>query len=255
MRVPILAYHRVSNKLDWGITTVRIRQFESQIRYLVQQNYHTISLERFIKGDYLSNRAKPPVIVTFDDADESVYHHAFPILKAYGFSATLFVIADFVGKTNSWDANLGRRFFRHLTWTQIKTLVDAGWEIGSHTATHSDLVGLSSDRVEQELSRSKELLSRQIDRPVHFLSYPFNRFDERIIALTKQTGYAGACALSVPAALRIQFGNFALPRHGIYLIDTLGALQEKLSDSPIERLKQQVISCAARGTIFYKRLR
>ncbi len=255
VRVPILAYHKVSNKPEWGITSVRIRQFESQVRYLSQQNYHALSLESYITGNYKSNRQQPRIIITFDDADESVYHHAFPILKAHGFTATLFVIADFVGKNNSWDANLGGRSSRHLEWEQIKTLAHEGWEIGSHTATHPDLVNLSSDRAETELRQSKQIISQQIDQPVRFLSYPFNRFDHRIIGLARQAGYAGACALSVPEAFRKQHSDFTIPRQGVYLIDTLHRFQQKLSNSRVEQLKQKVISFASRGTIFYKRLR
>ena len=255
VHVPILAYHKISNKHEWGITSVRIRQFESQVRYLSQQNYQTISLERYITGDYKSSRQQPLIIITFDDADESVYHHAFPILKAHGFTATLFVITDFVGKNNSWDANLGGRCSRHLEWKQIKALVKEGWEIGSHTATHPDLVRLPSDQAETELRQSKEFISRQIDQPVRFLSYPFNRFEQRIISLAKQTGYAGCCALSVPENLRKQHGDLAIPRQGVYLIDTLYGFQRKLSNSRVEQLKQRVISFASLGTIFYKRLR
>lgn len=257
MRVfaPILAYHKVSNKYEWGITSVRVRQFESQVRYLAQQNYRTISLEQYINGNYESIPGRPPVIFTFDDADESVYHHAFPILKAHGFTASLFVISDFVGKNSSWDANLGGISSRHLDWQHIKALAQQGWEIGSHTATHPDLVRLSSDRVTTELCQSRETISRHIQQPVRLLSYPFNRFDQRVVALTRETGYAGACALSVSEQVRKQHGNFAIQRQGVYLIDSLYNFQQKLSHSRIERLKQQIISFASRGTILYNRLR
>ena len=255
MRVPILAYHKVNNKFEWGINTVPIRRFETQLQYLKKNSYYSISLDQYIQKNYRMDATQRPVIITFDDADESVYDHGFPMLKNYGFTATLFVISDFVGMKNSWDANLGGIVSQHLNWEQIQVLADQGWEIGSHTATHRDLRALPEHEARAELVSSREVISAQIGIPVHFISYPFNRFDAETIALARKTGYRGGCALSVTEQQNSLPGQFAMPRFGVYSIDTLFWFKKKLSNSKIERVKQRVISFASQGTILYQRYR
>ncbi len=253
--VPILTYHKVSNKFEWGINTVPVKTFESQINYLSQKNYYSISLARYIRGDYQSNPEQCPIIITFDDADESVYRYAFPILKSYGFKATLFVISDYVGKINTWDANLGKIYSRHLNWEQIIKLSNEGWEIGSHTATHRDLIGLSSEEVQKELQTSREVIAEKLNQPIRFISYPFNRYDQRIILLAQQVGYSGGCGLPANRKLNGFSSYFNIQRYGVYTIDKLFWFRKKLCNSTLELLKQRMISFAAIGSIWYKQLK
>jgi len=253
--VPILAYHKVSNQFEWGINTVSVRLFETQIKYLSENNYYSISLEQYLNSSYQFNSKRHSVIITFDDADESIYHHVLPILKSYGFTATVFVISSYVGKLNTWDANLGGIYSRHLSWDQIVELSNEGWEIGSHTATHRDLLGLSIDEVKKELQSSREIIEQKVEKPIRFISYPFNRFDYRIISQAQQIGYSGGCALSVNKNLNSVPKQFTMLRHGVYSIDKIYWFKQKLYNSQIELFKQRIISRAAFGTIWYKRFR
>lgn len=255
MYVPILAYHKVSNNFEWGINNVSIQAFESHIKFLNQNNYYSISLAQYCTGKYQLNSGQHPVIITFDDADESVFQHAFPILESHNYTATVFVISDYVGKLNSWDTNLGGIQSRHLCWDQIIKLSSEGWEIGSHTTTHRDLVCLSSKEIKNELQKSKEVITKKLDKPVNYLSYPFNRFNERIISFAQCIGYSGGCALSVNRNLRGLNSKFNIQRYGVYAIDTLYCFKRKLLNSKIEQIKQRIICFASRGTILYKRLK
>jgi len=253
--VPILAYHKVCNRFEWSINAVSIRSFKNQIKYLFENRYHPISLEQYLFGDFGCESKQRSVIITFDDADASIYHHAFPILTDYGFTATVFVISDYVGKLNSWDANLGGIYSRHLSWEQIIELSGVGWEIGSHTATHRDLLGLSPDELTIELQSSRAAIESKIARQIHFISYPFNRFDQRIISLAQQAGYSGGCALSVNKNFNFVPERFKLQRYGVYSSDTIYWFKKKLNNSPLEQFKQRFICYAATGTIWYKRFR
>lgn len=253
--VPILAYHKVNKQFEWGINTVSIRSFENQIKYLSENHYYTISLDQYINTEFRIYSKRRPVVITFDDADESVYHHAFLILRDYGFTATLFVISDYVGKLNYWDANLRGIHSKHLNWDKIRQLANAGWEIGSHTATHSDLLSLSIDEVTEELQSSKQVIEHNIERPVRFVSYPFNRFDRRIILEAQRIGYRGGCALSLSERMNGAPEQFIIQRHGVYSIDSLFWFKQKLSNSKIEQFKQRIISFASRGTILYNRFK
>jgi peptidoglycan/xylan/chitin deacetylase (PgdA/CDA1 family) len=251
--VPILAYHKVSDRFEWGINTVPICSFKNQIKYLSENRFYAISLEQYLNGGFSTSSKTQPVIITFDDADESVYYHAFPILSAYGFTATLFVVSNYVGKLNSWDANLGGIYSRHLGWEEIKKLANEGWEIGSHTATHRDLMGLSIDEAKMELQLSREVIEQKVQRPIRFISYPFSRFDYRVFLLAQQLGYLGGCALSISRSGIPK--EFNMPRKAVYLIDSLFWFKQKLTNSKIEQIKQRIISYGSRGTVLYQKYR
>jgi peptidoglycan/xylan/chitin deacetylase (PgdA/CDA1 family) len=248
--VPILAYHKVNNSFEIGITRVSVPAFEKQIKYLYEHNYYTISLTEFKNNSFNSSKYHP-VIITFDDADESVYENVFPILDKYGFKATVFVVSDYVGKDNTWDYNLFGNRSRHLNWQQIQLLSKKGWEIGSHTASHLDLTGLSADQIVYELEISKMKIENEIDKPVDYLSYPFNRFNERTILHTKQAGYKAGCSLFASNYYAKKFDDYVIPRLGVYLIDTINAYKYKLSGSKFELAKQRVISFFSIGTVIY----
>lgn len=102
---------------------------------------------------------------TFDDGLTSALTQAKPTLAKYGLTGTDYVISRCVGMTripNTCHANTDASY---MTWTQIKQLQTAGWEIGSHTATHPYLASsdasdgqpnvLTPTQVAQELSQSK----------------------------------------------------------------------------------------------------
>ena len=102
---------------------------------------------------------------TFDDGLTSALTQAKPILAKYGLTATDYVISRCVGMStvpNTCHANTDASY---MTWAQIKQLQTAGWEIGSHTATHPYLASsdasdgqpnvLTPTQVAQELSQSK----------------------------------------------------------------------------------------------------
>ncbi len=250
LNVPILAYHKVENSFEIGITRVSIPAFERQVKYLFDHNYYSITLFDFKSNNFKSSKYSP-VIITFDDADESIYNHALPILEKYGFKATVFVVSNYVGKFNTWDYNFFGNRSKHLTWQQIQKLCHKGWEIGSHTASHQDLTRLSDEQVISELKSSKKSIEQNINKQVDFLSYPFNRFNEQVILLTKQAGYKGVCSLSTKNYYTNEFSDYVFPRLGVYLIDSLNSYRNKLNVSGFEFAKQRVISFFSIGTIMY----
>lgn len=248
MFVPVLAYHMVHPQFHFGITRVNPKQFEKQIRYLFDFDYKTISLSDLIEENHIDHRN---VVITFDDAYESVYQFAFPILKKYNFTGTIFVITNYVGNWNRWDYNLFRCKFSHCTWEQLRDLVSEGWEIGSHTITHRNLRALSDFEVWNEVSVSKDLLQDQIQKEVNVISYPFGKYNDLVIEFVKEAGYIGGCTLghNFPDS---QSFPYAIFRRGVYLWDTLPLFKAKLDNnllSHCDDLKQKLITFCSRGTI------
>jgi hypothetical protein len=115
-KVPILAYHRVADEFDWGITRQKVVQFERGIQFLYDRGYNSAKLSEtlFATGD--ENRKR--VVVTFDDGYQDVYFNALPILKKLGFTACVFIVTGYVGKLSEWDYGWGKHKKRHLSWEQ-----------------------------------------------------------------------------------------------------------------------------------------
>ena len=95
---------------------------------------------------------------------------AFPILEKYTFPATVFVISSVIGEPG------------HMTAEQILELADKGWEIGSHTETHSDLTQLTDEQLKHELVNSKQHLE-ELGLIVKNFASPYGKYDERVIKM------------------------------------------------------------------------
>src|SRR5690242_12197426 len=83
-----------------------------------------------------------PVVLTFDDSVKSHYTVAREVLKRYGFGATFFITEGFSFKTNK---NL------YMSWEEIRTLSDDGFEIGNHTRDHKDFTKDSGLDLDEQL--------------------------------------------------------------------------------------------------------
>src|SRR5690349_15268417 len=103
-RIPILMYHSIAveAKPKFREFAVAPALFERQMAYLSEQGYTAMTVSQFVyicahKEERLPDK---PVVITFDDAFLDFYTTALPILKRYGFSATLYVPTAYVGGTS-----------------------------------------------------------------------------------------------------------------------------------------------------------
>jgi len=198
------------------------------------------------------------IAITFDDGYQDVYQNAFPILKEYQIPATVFVISSYLGKENRWDTNLGILRFQHLDQNELKQLLAAGWEIGSHGLDHNCLLGHTADAVRHQLAESKRILEHTLGCKIHYFAAPFGRISPRIVQIAKQVGYQGICGFYPWAYYGHRKSHYQVPRLAVYYFDSLKALERKLA--PDQRLisqilKQQIISFCANGTILVNSLR
>ena len=245
----VLVYHKVDDRVEWGLTRVTPQTFRNQIRILKEDGY------RFLTTSEIRN-CQPEdkvVAINFDDAYESVYEYAYPILKDEDVPATIYVISDYVGELNSWDLNVGNLQFPHATWEQLKVLRDAGWEIGSHTKSHMDLRSLNDDDLKKELRESKELLESKLEINVKSLSFPFGRANNREIGAAIEAGYEnGTIFYPIFNQFNAEYEEFIIRRLGLYLWDTKFFFRAKYGGQPLkgfEILKQNVLNTFAGITI------
>lgn len=113
---------------------------------------------------------------TFDDNLKTHVSHFFPKFQDLGFVGTIFLI------TNDGDLSIVNDNF-----SLYAGLVDSGWEIGSHSVSHSNLIELDDSSLRSELADSKATLQTLFDLPSELtLSYPFSASDPRVRNMTAQ---------------------------------------------------------------------
>ena len=184
--VPILCYHRFATSCDSPLC-MPADVLERQLRYLHDNGYRSIGPEAL--ADFLDYRKPLPpksFMFTVDDGYRSFYTVAYPLLKKYGFTATLFIYTDYVGVSS-----------KAITWDQLRKLKRAGCYIGSHSVAHSDLSKRKKeesqsaylDRLRHEIVHSKKIIDDKLNQDTMVFSYPFGRRNQTVISLSRQAGY------------------------------------------------------------------
>ena len=251
--VPILTFHKVDSSFEWGVTRVAPSRFKTILEFLKKEGYESVSLRTLY--DPTGDLPSKPIVLTFDDSYESVYDHAFPLMQEYGFSGTLFVITGYIGRMNEWDVNLGWRKFNHLSWEQIRYMKNEGFEIGSHTVHHPDLTRIDSRQLYLELDRSKKEIEDNIGGEVPFISFPFGRYNQRVIDNCKTCGYQRGCGFWIRKEIKNTKETFVFERKAFYLFDGLYNLKAKLNSSfftPIEDVKLRIVNFCSHGSSLVK---
>ncbi|HAD82341.1 MAG: hypothetical protein A2509_09200 [Candidatus Edwardsbacteria bacterium RIFOXYD12_FULL_50_11] len=251
--IPILTYHKVDKKFELGGTWTTPEQFQKHMDYLKAKGITPVTLSRAVElmksGE---GRNKKHICLTFDDAYEGLYNYAWPILQKHGFLATIFVVTDYVGRENDWDVNWGGRKFRHLGWKQIIEMSEAGIEFGSHTRTHQDLRRLDDEELREELAGAKNILEKYLGQKIGTLSYPFGRYDQRVMEAAGEYGYEAACSLS-PQMKNNQINFMALRRSAIYITDMMWNYRNKIFQEGrffwLQDLWCRMVNFCAGGTI------
>ena len=184
--VPILCYHRFGRTCKSNLC-ISEKTFAKQMEYLKNNGYHTIHLSDLM--EFLNYKAAIPsksVIITLDDGYRSIYEFAYPLLKRYGYTATLFIYNDFIEASRN-----------ALTWNHLRALKAAGFEIGSHSISHADLTKklpnendqMFRSRITKELINSKKIIDRELNQDTQFFAYPYGNFNQQILDLIPKAGY------------------------------------------------------------------
>ena len=100
--VSILMYHSVSevdeSARPYYVTNTHPAAFREQMRFLANHNYRVTDLETALNEPALNERT---VVITFDDGFRDFYTTAFPILREFGFTATMFLPTALIGGARS----------------------------------------------------------------------------------------------------------------------------------------------------------
>jgi peptidoglycan/xylan/chitin deacetylase (PgdA/CDA1 family) len=231
-RTVFLGYHSVS---DDGPPYLSLtpRTFERQLEMLVRAGFRSggqADLELLGVGRRPSAKR---AFLTFDDGFLDTVTTAMPLMAERGFTGMAFVLPGHLraGAPLDWPEVAGeaaRRpsLMRSFDWTMAESLVEAGWEIGSHTMTHPRLPGLSDEALRQELLDSRQLIADRLGR-CDLLAYPFGDWDDRVAEAAADAGYS--FAFSLPFGHQLRSTRMSIPRVMVDDRDSSWRFRAKLS--------------------------
>jgi peptidoglycan/xylan/chitin deacetylase (PgdA/CDA1 family) len=171
---------------------IRAAAFREQMKSLQHDGWQGVSISLAI-----SSFAPKSVAITFDDGTETDLLLAAPILREYGFGATFYITAGWTGQPG------------YLSASQLRELSNLGFEIGSHSMTHSYLTDLDDAALRRELVDSKVRLEQAVGKPVEHFSCPGGRYDSRVAQFAREAGYRTVTTSD------IQINNSATDRYAL----------------------------------------
>jgi len=224
-----LLYHQVGNlsqDQDPLHLAISPAQFEMEMSYLAKNGYHCMSLESVVKaqitGDRLPKRA---FSITFDDGYQDNYERAFPILQKYGFTATIFLVPDRMGKTTKWWGLNDKQELPLMSWIMAQEMALNGIDFGSHTRSHARLKDLSREQRTWELATSKQIIEEHLGRPITLFAVPYELSTPELETEIEEQGYLGSCG-----SLLFPENRFNLWRRQCFGHDTMTVFKLKVSE-------------------------
>ncbi|MGZ5311776.1 MAG: polysaccharide deacetylase family protein [Solirubrobacterales bacterium] len=216
--VPILMYHAVSMPpAGSGFPELFVKplRFANHVRWLYGRGYNAVTLRQVYdawsgEGDLPVH----PIVITFDDGYRGVSTDALPILDEPDWPAVL---------------NLTLKNVRQgeLSEEMVAGLLDAGWELASHTSEHRDLTEADAETLESEVAGSRSEIAELFGVEPDFFCYPAGRVDARALRAVRRAGYLGATGVKPGIAKPSEM--FRLRRIRVQGSDGVAELEAKLA--------------------------
>lgn len=169
MSLPILSFHAIDRTR--GPLAADPSWFAESMAWLHAEGYRSISLSNWLaRGRETEPRT---FALAFDDGIAST-SAAADVLARFGYTATVFVVSDYVGKDNGWPSQpRWAPRWRLLDWSEIDDLRRRGWEVGAHSRTHPRLDQIDRRELEHELRGAREAIEHRVGASCPLLAYPY----------------------------------------------------------------------------------
>ncbi len=185
--VVVLLYHKFGDRRTPS-TSVPLQNFKAQMCFLKEHKYRVIPLKRLVS--LLANhKPLPPksVVITIDDGYKTVFTHAFPILKEFGYPFTVFLPTEAIEK----------RYPDYLTWAEVKQMQKWGADFQDHSYAHYRLGLKPSSMSETEyrrwirtdLQKSRRIFKKRLGYKPEILAFPYGYYNQILIDEALKLGY------------------------------------------------------------------
>ena len=253
MPVTILLYHAVDD--TGSFLSVPPAAFGAQMRAVRDAGRPVMSASQLAARIAAGAPPADAVCITFDDGYLSVARNAWPVLRAFGLPATVFLAHDAMGGRPDWmrrrfadvfvddvaqaEAALDRFMparavrapalrrdrlgaFRRaaelpiMGWPEARALAAEGLDFGAHTLSHPVLPGLPPTALAREIGLGRQRIEAALGRPVTTFAYPYGDHDAASERAVAEAGFEAAVTTAPGAADDAVAQRFRLPRNGIW---------------------------------------
>ena len=156
-------YHRFEEN-KYPSTNIKIDVFLKHIEEIKKSQIEFITFNKF--QDIIENNLKKNyILLTIDDAFQSFYLNAWPILKSRKIPFLLFVSTREIGKNG------------YMTWDQIREIEKNDFvTIGNHSHSHDYLIDWKNIEIKNDLETSIKIFKDELGYSPNVFSYPFGEY-------------------------------------------------------------------------------
>jgi peptidoglycan/xylan/chitin deacetylase (PgdA/CDA1 family) len=183
----VLQYHHVSDSTPPSTSTT-VSLFKGQLDMIEELGLEVVPLEpgtrQALAGELDTEHQ---IAITFDDAYDSVYHTAAPLLEEKGFPYTVFVNTDGIGGKG------------YMTWDQLEEFADNELvTIANHSKDHDHMVQRPGEateawreRTRMNLDDAQRVLREKLGTDTPMFAYPYGEFSRAVEAMLDDRGWYG----------------------------------------------------------------
>jgi len=200
------------------------------MKALQQRGMEPCSVDEFIAWlGGIGTLPENTFLLTFDDGFLGVYEHAFPLLSAMGWKATMFLVSGLIGGEDEWcrQENPSGRTYPLVGRREIEEMACRGFSFQSHSRSHPDLTKLDRRAVTEELAGARQDLEALLGQPIRYLAYPYGRYNDSVVEIAQASGYHAAFSVQ-PGFNRRDVDPFRIRSLDIFGTDSAGALLRKV---------------------------
>ncbi len=190
--VPILLYHHMltdaeKNTDQWrnNDITIATGEFRRHMKMLKDNGYNVATVEEvvaYVRGEILL--PKKSIVLCFDDGYKSNTYYAAPILREFGYKATVFSIMSFFD--GQYQEKYDVSSLQHVTRKDLEACTDV-LDQQCHTwANHNKLSQQSYNQVYNDLMQSQNC------EKYKYFAYPYGDYDTEVINAVKAAGFLAA---------------------------------------------------------------
>jgi len=158
-------YHRFEEN-KYPSTNIKIEAFEKHLEIIKNSKFDFYHPKDF-ENKFDSPKKQKKILLTVDDAFESFYNNAWPLLKKNKIPFILFVSTEPVGKNG------------YMTWDQIREIEKSEiGVIGHHSHTHEYLIDKKYTEFVLDIEKANEIFNEKLGYIPTLFSYPFGEYSK-----------------------------------------------------------------------------
>ena len=192
----VVAFHRVHEDRDvYGLSVDR-RTFRQYCEFF-RRHFRVLPLGELVAKLERGEPIDRHLAITFDDGYRDNFDNAVPVLEKLSLPATFFVVSQWIGSNVVpwWEAQGTRRTW--MTWEHVRELRKRGFEVGSHTRTHSDLGSITGPVALKEILGGRLEIEERLEERIDLFAYPYGGSQHMASAnreLVKAAGFRCCCS-------------------------------------------------------------